>query len=184
MMERIFAGKISNSDEITIKYVDDDGDKITLLSDSDVTVALQFHKLLRLFVLVNGQEQVNSSNRNDTLSKGGSLIDAKTFRTELQQIRNSVQAILDRLQISSDQEGQKSQEKDTTTTTTTAPAAPSAAIVSNTAREFDPYKHLTQNQRSTTPDSIRSKSSLPRRTYSSEQKTIQQTPTAPAGDLV
>ena len=185
MMERIFAGKISNSDEITIKYVDDDGDKITLLSDSDVTVALQFHKLLRLFVLVNGQEQVNSSNRNDTLSKGGSLIDAKTFRTELQQIRNSVQTILDRLQLSNDQEGSKSQEKDTTTTTTNAPTAPSAAIVSNTAREFDPYKHLTQNQRSTTPDSIRSKSSITtRRTYSSEQKTNQQTPTAPAGDLV
>lgn len=176
MMERIFAGKISNSDEITIKYLDDDGDKITLLSDSDVTVALQFHKLLRLFVLVNGQEQVNSSP-----SKEGSLIDAKTFRTELQQIRNSVQTILDRLQLSTGQEGSKTQEKETTTI---APPAPSAAVVSNTAREFDPYKHLNQTQRSTTPDSIRSKSSLTKRTFSNEQKTFQQSPTAPAGDLV
>jgi len=52
MIERIFAGKISNSDELIIKYLDDDGDKITLLNDSDLTVALHFHKLLRLFVFV------------------------------------------------------------------------------------------------------------------------------------
>jgi hypothetical protein len=99
MMERIFSGKISNSDELTIKYVDDDGDKITLLNDSDLTVALHFHKLLRLFVLVNGNEQINNHS-TDNLNKEGSLIDAKTFRTELQQIRNSVQTILDRLQLS------------------------------------------------------------------------------------
>ena len=177
MMERIFAGKISNSDEITIKYLDDDGDKITLLNDSDLTVALHFHKLLRLFVLVNGQEQTNSTNATDNLSKDGSLIDAKTFRNELQQIRNSVQTILDRLQLPTNQE------KDTTAAAAT-PSAPTAAVVSNTAREFDPYKHLTQTQRSTTPDSIRSKSSLTKRTFSSEQKTFQPTFSAPAGDLV
>ena len=33
-MERIFAGKISNSDELTIKYLDDDGDGFIYLENS------------------------------------------------------------------------------------------------------------------------------------------------------
>ena len=172
MMERIFSGKISNSDELTIKYLDDDGDKITLLNDSDLTVALHFHKLLRLFVLVNGKEPMDNSS-TENLNKEGSLIDAKTFRTELQQIRNSVQTILDRLQLSSNQE------KEATTTTTTT--VPTSAIVSSTTREFDPYKHLQQNQRSTTPDSIRSKSSNSNKTANNEQKSFQVPSSAPPG---
>jgi hypothetical protein len=168
MMERIFSGKISNSDELTIKYVDDDGDKITLLNDSDLTVALHFHKLLRLFVLVNGNEQINNHS-TDNLNKEGSLIDAKTFRTELQQIRNSVQTILDRLQLSTKQETTNNQEKETTTSAT----LPTSAVVSSTAREFDPYKQLQQKQRSTTPDSIRSKSSNSNKTANNEQKSFQ-----------
>jgi hypothetical protein len=180
MMERIFAGKISNSDELTIKYLDDDGDKITLLNDSDLTVALHFHKLLRLFVLVNGTEQINN-NSTENLTKEGSLIDAKTFRNELQQIRNSVQAILDRLQLPTNQDTKNKQEKESTTTTTTT--VPSSAVVSSTTREFDPYKHLQQSQRSTTPDSIRSKSSTSNRTANNEQKSFQTTSSAPTGYL-
>jgi hypothetical protein len=147
MMERVYAGKISNSDEITIKYLDDDGDKITLLNDSDLTVAVHFHKLLRLFVFVNGNEQINT-NSTDNINKEENLIDAKIFRNELQDIRNAVQTILDRLQLSTN-------EVPTTTTTTTVP---SSTVVSNTTREFDPYKHSYQQQRSATPDSLRSNS--------------------------
>ncbi|UJR21167.1 hypothetical protein I4U23_024265 [Adineta vaga] len=99
MMERIFTGKISNSDELTIKYLDDDGDKVTLLNDSDLTVALNFHKVLRLFVNVNGTEQNKINSAKDS-NQSGDFIDEKTFRSELQSIRNSVQTILDRLQLS------------------------------------------------------------------------------------
>jgi len=158
MMERVFVGKISNSDELTIKYLDDDGDKITLLNDSDLTVALHFHKLLRLFVFVNGNEQMNKE-END-------LVDAKTFRTELQQIHKSVQTILNRLQLSST----NNQEKEVVTT------IPSPAIPSTTTREFDPYKNL-QQQRSSTPDSIRSKSSNSNPLANNEQKQFQPVPT-------
>jgi len=143
MIERIFAGKISNSDELIIKYLDDDGDKITLLNDSDLTVALHFHKLLRLFVFVNGKEQTDNSNQEKD------FIDAKIFRNELQDIRNSVQTILDRLQLTTNE---------TPTKPTTPPTVPSATVVSNTTREFDPYKNTYQQQRSATPDSIRSNS--------------------------
>ena len=131
MMERIFTGKISNSDELTIKYLDDDGDKITLLNDSDLTVALHFHKLLRLFVFVNGNEQIDM---NSTY-KERNFIDAKIFRHELQEIRNSVQTILDRLQLPIDE-------------------------VSSTTRELDGYKNIQQQQQqhSATSDNIRSNS--------------------------
>ncbi|CAF0752335.1 unnamed protein product [Adineta steineri] len=178
MMERIFAGKISNSDELTIKYLDEDGDKITLLNDSDLTVALHFHKILRLFVLVNGNEQINN-NSTENLNKEGSLIDAKTFRTELQQIRNSIQTILDQLQLSTSQSTINNQEKEISTAT-----IPTPAVVSSTTREFDPYKHL-QNQRSTTPDSIRSKSSTSNKinnNNNNEQKSFQPTSSAPPVD--
>lgn len=102
MMERIFAGKISNSDEITIKYLDDDGDKITLSNDSDLTVALHFHKRLRLFLFINGKEEINSKVDNQ-IKQQGDLNDEKTFRNELQDIRTTVQTILDRLKLSSNE---------------------------------------------------------------------------------
>jgi hypothetical protein len=173
MMERIFAGKISNSDELTIKYLDDDGDKITLLNDSDLTVALHFHKLLRLFVFVNGNEEINSNSTKANANKEGSLIDAKTFRTELQQIRNSVQTILDRLQLPTNNQQQE--------VTTTSGTLPTSAVVTNTNRELDPYKHLHQRQRSNTPDSIRSKSSNSNKTANDEQKSFQAASFVPAG---
>ena len=132
MMERIFAGKISNSDELTIKYLDDDGDKITLLNDSDLTVALHFHKLLRLFVFVNGQERVDNATNNQ--QQDGNLIETKDFRNELKDIHNSVQTILDRLQLSS-------------TTTNEVPAVAN----STTKNELEPPKQQ-QQQRSVTPE--------------------------------
>jgi hypothetical protein len=125
-MERIFTGKISNSDELTIKYLDNDGDKITLLNDSDLTVALHFHKLLRLFVIVNGNEQINVNSTDKNL-------DTKTFHNELQELKNSVQTILDRLQLSTNE-------------------LPTATVPSSTTHEFDPQ----ERQRSATPDNIRS----------------------------
>jgi len=126
MMERIFTGKISNSDELTIKYLDNDGDKITLLNDSDLNVALHFHKLLRLFVIVNGNEQINVNSTDKNL-------DTKTFHNELQELKNSVQTILDRLQLSTNE-------------------LPTATVPSSTTHEFDPQ----EQQRAATPDNIRS----------------------------
>ena len=170
MLQRIFSGKISNSDDITVKYLDDDGDKITLLTDSDLTVALHFHKILRLFVFVNGQEQTKD-NSSDQCNQQGNLIDAKTFRTELQQIRNSVQTILDRLQGSSVTQGKE------VSTTPTPSNAPTSTVVSSTTREFDPLKNVSSSQqnqqRSSTPDSIRSKSSTSHGFNNNEQKSYQ-----------
>lgn len=194
MMERVFSGKISNSDEITIKYLDEDGDKITLLNDNDLTVALHFHKLLRLFVFVNGQEQPTTGNANtaETNEKSGSLIDAKTFRSELQQIRNAVQTILDRLQLPAE----TNQEKEVTTSSCNASLGisqaqpviqPPPALVSSTNREFDPIKNANQfqppQQRSSTPDSIRSKSSTSHLSGHNEQKSFAQTNPTPTESL-
>ncbi|CAF4512804.1 unnamed protein product, partial [Rotaria magnacalcarata] len=126
---------------------------------------------LRVFVLVNGSEQF-PNNSTDNVNKEGSLIDAKTFRTELQQIRNSVQTILDRLQLSTNQEARNKQEEEATTKASTPVFVPSST------REFDPCKRL-QTQRSNTPDSIRSRSSNSNKMTSSEQKSFQATQPVP-----
>ncbi len=144
MMERVFAGKISSADELTIKYLDDDGDKITLSNDSDLTVALHFHKLLRLFVFVNGQEPLAT----DSLHQEGNFVDAKTYRNELQEIRNSVQTILDRLQLTTN-------EVSPPPTTTTVPQT---TVAPNTGREFDPLKHAQQQTSAAAPENTQSNS--------------------------
>ena len=171
MIERIFAGKVLNSDDLIVKYLDSDGDQVTLANDSDLTVALHFHQHLRLFVYINGKETIGKKSKSNT-KQDGSLIEAKTFAHELQQIRNSVQTILDRFEIPSQSVNDKREEKRTISVPT-----PSAAVLSTVSREFDPYTHVIERQRSSTPNSIRS------RVYNSKKNapTEEQTPPVPSG---
>lgn len=177
MMERVFGGKISNSDELTIKYLDNDGDKITLLNDSDLTVALNFHKTLRLFVFVNGNE-LTSTNGKMNGNKDVDLVDATLFRNELQQIRNSVQTILDRLRLSSNDAAPSSSSPSslvTSTTTNAAPPVASTPVTPGTTREFDPIKNSQQQQqRSATPDTTT-------RSSAGQANTEHQAPRPPSG---
>ena len=50
MMQRIFAEKIKPNDEFAIKYTDEEGDLITLSNDSDVLLAIQTSKILKLTI--------------------------------------------------------------------------------------------------------------------------------------
>ena len=50
MMQRIFAEKIKTNDEFTIKYTDEENDLITLSNDSDVLLAIQSSKILKLTI--------------------------------------------------------------------------------------------------------------------------------------
>ncbi|CAF0912949.1 unnamed protein product [Didymodactylos carnosus] len=148
MMERVFVGKINSTDQLIIKYLDDDGDKITLLTDSDLTVALHFHQILRLYLYIDGYE---------TTAKETS-IDVKTFRHELQQIQSSVQTILDRLQAQPALLSRKTIENEKSYNTAVAesheiPLQQTAHI----QEEFDPNKQQQHQQRSGTPDNMISK---------------------------
>ena len=48
MVQRIFSEKIKPNDELSIKYVDDEGDLITITSDADVKLAIQSSKTVKL----------------------------------------------------------------------------------------------------------------------------------------
>ena len=164
LIRRIFDGKLSNSNELILKYLDNDGDQVTLANDGDLAVALHFQAKLRLFVYVDGQESAAKVNSD------GTLIDAKTFAEELKRIRNSVQTVLDRCEIPRESvtEQKKMPEKETPVVPPTPP------------REFDPYAQVLQRQRSHTPSSVRSRLFTGSRKYPTEQTP----PTTPTGPLI
>ena len=82
MLQRIFSNKIKQNDEFTIKYTDDENDLITITDDSDVSLALQTSKVLKLTIFLNDQEQeAQALNPEDIVS-------------ELKQIRQSIDKFL------------------------------------------------------------------------------------------
>ncbi|KAI8979427.1 PB1 domain-containing protein [Mycotypha africana] len=50
MMNRVFKGKIKPSDDIVLKYTDDEGDLINLSDDADITHAISISNLLKVTV--------------------------------------------------------------------------------------------------------------------------------------
>lgn len=88
MMQRVYRGKLNSSDEVTIKYKDEDGDLITIFDSADLTYAIQCSRILRLTLFVNGQPLPLESD------------DVKHIRKELQSIRNRVNHLLDHLEFS------------------------------------------------------------------------------------
>ncbi|CAN7947056.1 unnamed protein product, partial [Ixodes hexagonus] len=50
MMQRVFRGKLSSSDEVTVKYKDEDGDLITIFDSSDLSFACQCSRILKLTI--------------------------------------------------------------------------------------------------------------------------------------
>ncbi|KAH7976278.1 hypothetical protein HPB52_010563 [Rhipicephalus sanguineus] len=86
MMQRVFRGKLSSNDEVTVKYKDEDGDLITIFDSSDLSFAIQFSRMLKLTIFVNHQPVPLE------------LDEIKHIRKELQEIRNVVNRLLDRFE--------------------------------------------------------------------------------------
>ncbi|XP_014343756.1 protein TFG isoform X5 [Latimeria chalumnae] len=86
MMQRVFRGKLQSSDEVTIKYKDEDGDLITIFDSSDLSFAIQCSRILKLTLFVNGQPRPLESNQ------------VKYLRRELTELRNKVNRLLDSLE--------------------------------------------------------------------------------------
>jgi len=129
LMRKIFDGKISNFDVLILKYLDNDGDQVTLVNDVDLSVALHFHSKLRLFVYIDGKTTKKSD---------------ENWINELKQIRDSVEAILDRCEIVKENE-------------TIVPEVSSPSVPPVTSRESDSFAHISQRQRSNTPNTVRSR---------------------------
>lgn len=119
MMQRVFRGKLSSNDEVTVKYKDEDGDLITIFDSSDLSFACQCSRILKLTIFVNHQPVPLEPD------------EIKHLRRELQNIRNIVNRLLDKFEprtfFSNSSEGEESAGNATSKTTSAV-----------TPKEFDP----------------------------------------------
>lgn len=85
MMQRVFRGQLTSTDEVVIKYRDEDSDLVTIFDSSDLAFAIHCSKILKLSLFVNGKPKPMETE------------DVVQIRKELQNIRKQVDHILDRL---------------------------------------------------------------------------------------
>jgi len=83
MMQRVYQGKLTNTDEIVIKYKDEDGDMVTIFDSSDLSFAIQCSSILKLILIVNGGPRPLDPE------------EVKHVKKELQGIRDKVNHLLD-----------------------------------------------------------------------------------------
>lgn len=86
MMQRVFRGKLSSTDDITIKYKDEEGDLITLFDSSDLSFAVQYSRVLKLTIFINNA---------DSLSRLYQPAQLNVIRNELRKLRDQVNYLLD-----------------------------------------------------------------------------------------
>lgn len=85
MMQRLF--KLQSTDEIEIKYRDEDNDLISIVDGNDLSFAIQCSRLLKLKLFVNSK------------SSSVTLKERKVIRNELIEIRNRCIELLDKLDL-------------------------------------------------------------------------------------
>ncbi|TTM51868.1 Protein TFG [Bagarius yarrelli] len=171
MMQRVFRGQLQSSDEVTIKYKDEDDDLITIFDSSDLSFAIQCSRILKLTLFVNGQPRPLES------------CQVKHLRKELIQLRNRINSLLDSLEPPSEPalESNNHETECVDAVDTAMKQAPTVSAASMSA--FDPLKNQEEvsknvisafglseepttapavaavEERSGTPDSINSSSS-------------------------
>ncbi|KAF5296076.1 hypothetical protein FQA39_LY12698 [Lamprigera yunnana] len=99
MMQRIFHGKLSANDDISIKYKDEDGDLITINDSFDLSFAIQCSQVLKLIILMNSpldSEITSSEVKTKTVLD---YVEVKNIKTQLRSIRDRVNKLLDSLDV-------------------------------------------------------------------------------------
>jgi protein TFG len=164
MMQRIFSDKIKPNDDILMKYTDEENDLITLSNDSDVLLALQSSKILKLTLFLKDKE--------DNIEEA---IKPTEIVKELYNIRLSIDSFLEKfersLKLSDVRHHQQKVDEPLKSTSETKLTSNSTnalphLIKSDAHKEFDPLgakkeNNLAKNYRSQTPDSINSIESSP-----------------------
>lgn len=174
MMQRVFRGKLEPSDDITLKYMDEDGDLITIFDSADVAFAIQYSRILKLTLFINGKEVGLAS---QPLSQN--------VKIELREIRDRINTILDHISDRMPSDGADAKtissngnnldttsELETQMNSLSGPNSQSAAVppgtnslpfVSNGSnnKEFDPLQRASSidNARNSLPDDQQSVSS-------------------------
>ncbi|XP_050533309.1 protein TFG-like isoform X3 [Daktulosphaira vitifoliae] len=91
MMQRIFNGKLTANDDLTIKYKDEDGDLVTVFDSQDLSFALQTSRVLKLQVFMNDLNQSKDHSK--------SILNAEELKKQLRDIRNAVTQMLDIIDV-------------------------------------------------------------------------------------
>ena len=84
MMQRVFRDQLSTSDDVTVKYKDEDGDLITLFDSADLAAAIMYSKVLKLTIFVNGK-----------IVQGSKPVIGENVVKELREIRDRINRVLD-----------------------------------------------------------------------------------------
>ncbi|XP_045125944.1 protein TFG-like isoform X3 [Portunus trituberculatus] len=142
MMQRVFRGSLSPDDDITLKYKDEDGDLVTIFDSSDLAFAIQCSRILKLTILLNGQQ----SNAKEP------QLPTSAVRQELRAIRDRVTALLDALAVcpetapkaTPDSAGVNS--SNSCNTAGTASPAPPVKPLTISSKEFDPLQSAELQQ--------------------------------------
>ncbi|KAJ8972404.1 hypothetical protein NQ317_010327 [Molorchus minor] len=92
MMQRVFRGKLTSNDDITIKYKDEDGDLITIFDSSDLSFAIQCSRILKLQILLN------SELKNESMV-ALSTAEVTNLKKQLRSIRDHVNKLLDSIDL-------------------------------------------------------------------------------------
>ena len=87
MMQRVFRDQLDASDDVTVKYKDEDGDLITLFDSADLAAAIMYSRVLKLTLFVNGKIRLVSGQATKPI--GENVV------KELRDIRNRINEILD-----------------------------------------------------------------------------------------
>ena len=88
MMQRVFRDQLRSSDDVTVKYKDEDGDLITLFDSADLAAAIMYSRVLKLTLFVNGKIPLVSGQATKPII-------AENVVKELRGIRDRINSILD-----------------------------------------------------------------------------------------
>lgn len=87
MMQRVFRGKLSANDDITVKYKDEDGDLVTIFDSTDLSFAIQCSRILKLQVLLNSEIKKEYEGITQT--------EVVNLKKQIKTIRDQVNKLLD-----------------------------------------------------------------------------------------
>ncbi|XP_044749092.1 protein TFG-like isoform X2 [Coccinella septempunctata] len=138
MMQRVFRGKLTAYDDITIKYRDEDGDLITIFDSSDLSFAIQCSRILKLQIILNNKKE----NKLKILSHG----DINNIKQQLRNIRNEVNSILENLDDSVSKSVSTTSETKNTESATKDAQPPVNPLNKVNPSEFDPLQE-NKNQK-------------------------------------